>query len=58
MIEINLLKRLSKIFIFIFRLLSLWHECVPEVVTVDGVKKIFFAGPSPDETTLVDFAQK
>jgi hypothetical protein len=30
---------------------------MPEEVTIDGEKSIFYQGPSPDETTLVDFAK-
>lgn len=42
----------------VFRLLALCHECVPEAIEIDGEKSLFYQGPSPDETTLVDFAQK
>ena len=38
--------------------MALWHEWVPEVVTINEERKVFYVGPSPDETTLVDFALK
>jgi len=40
------------------KLLAIWHECVPEFKIVDEEHQLFYQGPSPDETTLVDFAQK
>ena len=40
------------------KLLAVCHECVPETVELDGESFTFFQGPSPDESTLVDFAQK
>jgi phospholipid-translocating ATPase len=40
------------------KLLAICHECVPETREIDGEKSLFYQGPSPDETTLVDFAQK
>ena len=40
------------------KVLTLAHECVPEVVAKDdGTKIVFYQGPSPDEVTLVDFAK-
>ena len=40
------------------KLLSICHECMPEIVEVEGETLLFYQGPSPDESTLVDFAQK
>ena len=31
---------------------------MPEITTVDGEEAIFYQGPSPDDATLADFAQK
>ena len=40
------------------KLLSICHECMPEIVEIEGETILFYQGPSPDESTLVDFAQK
>lgn len=39
------------------KLLSAAHECEPEVKMVDGQQQRSYEGPSPDEVTLVEFAQ-
>ena len=31
---------------------------MPEIKKIDDEETLFYQGPSPDETTLVDFAQK
>jgi len=39
------------------KLLATGHQCMAESKVKDGVKEIFYQGPSPDEVTLVEMAQ-
>ncbi|CDW77273.1 phospholipid-translocating p-type flippase family [Stylonychia lemnae] len=40
------------------KLLSAAHQCMPETKKSNGMEEIFYQGPSPDEVTLVEFAQQ
>ena len=39
------------------KLLSSAHQCTPELKKTSTGDEIFYQGPSPDEVTLVEFAQ-
>lgn len=41
----------------LLKLLCVCHDCEAEEAVVDGEKLLFYQGASPDEITLVDFAQ-
>ena len=40
------------------KLLSAAHQCMPETKKTANGTEIFYQGPSPDEVTLVEFAQQ
>lgn len=53
------LKTQADICVEFLKLLAVAHQCVPEVEKAKEGRpaKIFYQGPSPDEVTLVEFAQ-